>query len=153
VEAVAADLREDFRRRALIAGALLFVAAGLTLVASVRGAPMMRTGLLTTGRAIPVHLLTGIFAVAALWALYNRRWKLARFAAAAQASCIVWGWAVAQYPYLLPPNITIITGAAPKVTLELTLGALAVGALVLFPSLAYLFRVFKSDSSRQNSGQ
>ena len=63
-----------------------------------------------------------------------------------QVSCIVWGWALAQYPYLLPPDLTYVEAAAPPITLELVLGALMVGAVVLIPSLYYLFRIFKSPA-------
>ncbi|MGH7606826.1 MAG: cytochrome d ubiquinol oxidase subunit II, partial [Gemmatimonadales bacterium] len=52
-----------------------------------------------------------------------------------------------QYPYLVPPDLTIAASAAPRVTLELVLAALGLGALVLFPSLYYLFRVFKTPSA------
>jgi cytochrome d ubiquinol oxidase subunit II len=64
-------------------------------------------------------------------------------AAATQVSLILWGWALAQYPYVVPPALTIAEAAAPALTLTLVLWGLAAGALVLFPSLAYLFRVFK----------
>jgi cytochrome d ubiquinol oxidase subunit II len=37
--------------------------------------------------------------------------------------------------------------AAPRITLQLLLGALAVGALLLFPSFFYLFRVFKGQTA------
>jgi len=60
---------------------------------------------------------------------------------------IVWGWAVAQYPYVVPPDLTIGDAASPRVTLELALIAVLAGAVVLFPSLYYLMRVFKRDTS------
>jgi cytochrome d ubiquinol oxidase subunit II len=67
----------------------------------------------------------------------------------------LWGWAVAQYPYLVSPTLTIADAAAPRVTLTLVLWALAAGALVLFPSLVYLWRIFKRQavdgSSRHSS--
>ena len=34
--------------------------------------------------------------------------------------------------------------AAPRITLKLTLGALAIGTAILLPSFVYLFRIFKS---------
>jgi cytochrome d ubiquinol oxidase subunit II len=83
--------------------------------------------------------------VTALLSLWSRRYLLARIAAAAQVSLILWGWAVAQYPYIIPPDLTIAEAAAPEVTLKLVLGALGVGAALLIPSLYYLFRVFKSE--------
>jgi len=144
LEATEPELREDFRGRALGAGVALFGAALLVLVLSGSGAPRMRAGLIFAPWAVPLHLLTGAAAVAALAALWRRRYRVARLAAAAQVSLILWGWAVSQYPYLLPPDLTVAAAAAPDVTLRLALGGLALGAAVLFPSLYYLFRVFKS---------
>ena len=37
------------------------------------------------------------------------------------------------------------SAAAPQVTLQLLLGALIAGALLLFPSYYYLFRIFKTQ--------
>ena len=143
VEAGEDALREDFRRRALAAGGLAFVVAMTTLALAWREAPLVWAGLVASPRAIPVHLLTGVCAVTALWALWRRRYLVARGFAAAQVVLILWGWALAQYPWLLPPDLAIRDAAAPPITLKLTIGTLGLGALVLFPSLAYLFRVFK----------
>ncbi len=146
LEAGDGELREDFRRRALAAGLGVFVAAMLTLGLAWGEAPLVWSGLVTAPRAIPVHLLTGVSATLALWALWARRYALARVAAIAQISLILWGWALAQFPWLLPPTLSITDAAAPAITLKLTLGALGAGALLLFPSLYYLFRVFKSTT-------
>ncbi|HEY7681881.1 MAG TPA: cytochrome d ubiquinol oxidase subunit II [Gemmatimonadales bacterium] len=143
-----AELQEDFRRRALASGGALFLAAALTLAFAWRGAPLVRSGLMAAPGAVPVHLLTGVSATVALWALWHRRYSLARVAAAAQATCILWGWAAAQYPWVLPPSLDLRAAAAPPVTLKLTLIGLALGAVVLVPSLAYLFRIFKSLEGR-----
>jgi cytochrome d ubiquinol oxidase subunit II len=148
LEAKEADLREDFRRRALGAGVATFVVAMTTLGLAWREAPLVWTGLVTASHAIPVHLLTGASASIALWALWKRHYRTARVAAGAQATLILWGWALAQYPWLLPPSLTIKDAAAPAITLKLTLAALVLGGLVLIPSLFYLFRVFKSSESR-----
>jgi cytochrome d ubiquinol oxidase subunit II len=79
----------------------------------------------------------------ALWALWRRRYRLARVAAAAQVTLILWGWGVAQFPFMLPPDLPIELAAAPRATLRLVLITVVVGAVVVFPSLFYLFRVFK----------
>lgn len=139
------DLREDFRRRALYAAVVVFVAAFGTLGLALLEAPLMGRGLITGPWAPALHAATGAAAVTALWALWRRRYRLARVAAAGQVSLILWGWALAQYPYLIPPDLTIRAAAAPRVTLVLVLWALAAGALVLFPSLIYLLRVFKRE--------
>ena len=86
--------------------------------------------------------------MAAIGALWLRRYRIARVAAAIQVSLILWGWALAQYPYVVPPTLTIAATAAPAATLIPVLWALAAGALVLFPSLLYLFRIFKGQPDR-----
>ena len=95
--------------------------------------------------ALPLHLLTAAAAVSVLAALWYRRYRLARLGVGLQVSLIFWGWAVAQYPFLLPPNFTVRNTAAPESTLRLTLIVVAAGGLILLPSLWYLFQVFKSS--------
>jgi cytochrome d ubiquinol oxidase subunit II len=143
VEARDRALQEDFRLRALAAAAAVFVAAAGTLLLALGGAPLVGAGLSASAWALPLHVATGVAAVLAIGALWRRAYRAARVAAAAQVSLILWGWGLAQYPYVVPPTLTIADAAAPRITLTLVLWALAAGALVLFPSLAYLFRVFK----------
>jgi cytochrome d ubiquinol oxidase subunit II len=143
VEAQGTELQEDFRTRALWAAGAVFVIAFGVLALSWTEAPMVRHALMGGPWALPLHIITGIAAVAAIAGLWTRHFRFARLAAAAQVTFILWGWAVAQYPYLLPPTLTIDASAAPTRTLVLVLWALAIGACVLFPSLFYLFRVFK----------
>jgi cytochrome d ubiquinol oxidase subunit II len=138
------DLAEDFRRSAIAAGIAVFLAAALVLVLAIRDAPLMTEGLVASPWAVPLHLATGIAAVGVFGALWRRRYALARILAGVQVSCIFWGWTVSQYPYLVPPDLTVRNAAAPAITLTITVWALAGGALVLAPSLLYLFRVFKS---------
>jgi cytochrome d ubiquinol oxidase subunit II len=138
------ELVEDFRRNALGAGIAVFLAAGLVLLLALRQAPLMTAGLVGSEWALPLHVATGLSAVAVFGALWYRRFALARVLAGLQVSCIFWGWTASQYPYLVPPDLTIEGSAAPPITLTITLWTLAGGALVLAPSLFYLFRVFKS---------
>ncbi len=143
LEARERELQEDFRRRALTSGVGLFLAALLALLLALDGAPRVRDGLIFAAWAVPLHLLTAAAAITALGALWARRWRVARVAAAAQVSLILWGWALSQYPYILPPDLSIAGAAAPAVTLRLVLAALVAGAVLLLPSLYYLFRIFK----------
>jgi cytochrome bd ubiquinol oxidase subunit II len=152
LEAKDVALCEDFRARALIAAATVFVMAGLALLLSHPAAPRVREGLTTSPWAVPLHINTGIAALVAIGALWRRRYRVARIAAGAQATLILWGWAIGQYPFLVPPDLTISEAAAPEATLRLVLIAVAAGALVLVPSLVYLFRVFKAHL-RAGAGQ
>jgi cytochrome bd ubiquinol oxidase subunit II len=78
--------------------------------------------------------------------LIIRQYWWVRACAILQVTLTVWAWGIAQFPYLIPPDLTIFNSAAPAITLQLVLVALIVGAILLFPSLFYLFRIFKSRS-------
>ncbi len=138
-------LREDFRRRAIAAGAAVFALAAATAAASASEAPLVFRGLTVRGWSLPLHLATGAAALTAFAALFRRRFRLARLAAAAQVTFIVVGWGASQRPYLVVPDLTLASASAPRATQVLLLWALGAGALVLFPCLYLLFRVFKGE--------
>lgn len=143
VEALEGQLQEDYRRRALLSGVAVGLLALTVFVLAKNGAPTVRAGISRSWWALGLHLFTAIFAVGAFSALWTRRYRIARVCAAAQVTLILLGWAFAQYPHLVEPNITIGSAAAPQITLQLLLGALIAGAILLFPSYYYLFRIFK----------
>ncbi len=138
------ELCEDFRRRALGSGVAVFFASALVLVLSRKEAPLVMSGLVASPWAVPLHLATGASAIAVLAALWYRRFRLARIGAGLQVSLIFWGWPLAQYPFLLPPDLTIERAAAPEATLRLVLIILIAGGIILLPSLWYLFQIFKT---------
>ena len=78
---------------------------------------------------------------------------LARIAAVAQVTSILVGWGLAQFPHLVTPDVTLQNAAAPESILKLLLLALGAGAVVLLPSLLYLFRIFKLQGERFRSAQ
>ena len=141
------ELQEDFRRRALAAGGAVFLGAIAAAVLSWREAPLVFRGLTGRGWSLPLHLATAAAAVGAFSALYRRRYRLARLAAAAQVTLVVLGWGASQYPYLVVPDVTLASASAPPRTQVILLVALAAGAVTLFPSLWLLYRVFKGASS------
>jgi len=141
------ELQEDFRRRALVSGAAVGLLALIVFLLAETNAPTIRAGISNTSWALALHVSTAIAAIGAFYALWTRKYKLARICAAAQATLILLGWAAAQFPYLIEPDITIASAAAPRITLQLLLGALAAGGILLFPSYYYLFRIFKSETA------
>ncbi|HEX8737252.1 MAG TPA: cytochrome d ubiquinol oxidase subunit II [Pyrinomonadaceae bacterium] len=150
LETTERDLQEDFRRRALASGAVVGLLALIVFLLAETGAPTVRAGIGRSSWALGLHLLTAISATGAFYALWTRKYKLARAFVAAQVTLILLGWALAQFPYLIEPDVTITSAAAPRITLQLLLGALAAGAFLLFPSYYYLFRIFKSDTAFTN---
>ena len=139
-----ARLADDFRRRALGAGAVVALLAVLTLgLAGPGGGAPIIAGNLTGGSwswLIQVGAL--LSALGGAFALWRRRFQLARVLVAAQVSLILLGWAAAQYPFLLVDDLPLSAAAAPDGTMRLLLYALAGGVPVLVPSLILLYSIF-----------
>jgi cytochrome d ubiquinol oxidase subunit II len=136
-------LREDFRRRALASGIAVGAVAFLSLGLARRGAPLVWEGLVGRHWSLPLHIATALAAMGALAALWARRFTFARICAVLQITFVLWGWGVSQFPYVVPPSLTFTEAAAPPAVLRAVLEALAVGAVILAPSLWALYRVFK----------
>jgi cytochrome d ubiquinol oxidase subunit II len=145
VEAEDDELREDFRRLALWAAAVAAAVASLDLVLARSAAPLVWRALTQGNVSMALRVGATAAALGAMLALWCRAYRLARWAAAIEVSLIVWGWAVGQFPYLVPPDLTVQSAAAPEATLRLLLIALLAGLVVLIPSLKYLFNVFKGS--------
>lgn len=147
LEARDRELQEDFRRRALFSSVAVGALALIVFLLAKTGAPKVRAGISQSSWALALHFFTAVFATGAFYALWMRKYRLARTCAAVQATLILLGWALAQFPFLVEPDITIASAAAPRITLQLLLGALAAGAILLFPSYYYLFRIFKGETA------
>jgi cytochrome d ubiquinol oxidase subunit II len=141
-------LRDDFRLRAIGAGIAVGVMAGAVLLLSINGAPRIWAGLTERAWTWPLVWATSILAFAALYSLWTRRFEIARLCAAGQVALILWGWAFAQFPFLVEPEIDIYNASAPPITLRTLAGALALGTLILLPSYRYLLAVFRSHPER-----
>jgi cytochrome d ubiquinol oxidase subunit II len=133
------NLEARFRRRALGAGVVagLIAIAGLGVVAADANRIFHR---LTTGAGLAglaVSLVAGVATLALVW---RRQYELARYSGAVAVAAIIAGWALAQSPLFLP-GLTIEAAAAPRTTLIALTVAVLGGAVILFPSLALLFRL------------
>jgi cytochrome d ubiquinol oxidase subunit II len=137
----AADLADEFRVRALGTAAVTGVAGLAGLVVLRSDAPLLWEGL--TGRAVVVVALSVVAGMAAVVCLVLRRFAEARVASALAVTTILVGWAVAQYPYILVPDLTIEDAAQGRATLQAMLVALTGGSVVLVPALVYLYRLFQ----------
>lgn len=140
------ELREDFRKRALYAGTVVVAGAVLTLPLLARDAPHLLVGLMRPRAAVVVTVGT-IAALASGGCLWKRQVAAARIATIVQIACIVAGFGLSQYPYVVYPHFTVASTAAPRGTLLFALGSLPVGLAIVVPSLVWLLRVFKSERS------
>ncbi len=143
------ELEGRFRRRALGAGVVAGALAGVGLLVVRADAPILWNGMLEDGW--PFVALSAVAGVVALGATYRGRERIARAGAAVAVASVVVGWGVAQWPYLIVPDLTAAEAAAPKSSLGPIALGLAVGAALVAPSLLLLFRVFKSSQPKQVS--
>lgn len=143
LETTDTDLQDDFRRRALAAGVVVFACSAAALLLARRDAPALFEGLTQGPGRVAFQIATGTAAIAAFAALASRRFRLARAAAAVQVGLVVAGWGLAQFPLLIPPDLGLANTAAPASVLRPMLATLGVGSLLLGPAFLYLFRVFK----------
>jgi cytochrome bd ubiquinol oxidase subunit II len=134
------ELVDAFRARALgsgvAAGALAI--AGLAILSS--EAPDLYDGL-TSGAGLACVIGSALAGLVTLALEWRERFELARYTAAAAVAAIVAGWALAQQPYLLPPELTVEEAAAPDATLAALVIAATIGIALLLPALAWLFRL------------
>jgi cytochrome d ubiquinol oxidase subunit II len=134
------ELVRAFRTRALGSGAAAgaLAIAGLAVLNS--DAPDLFDGL-TSGLGLACVVISALAGLVTLALEWTERFELARFSAALAVAAIVAGWAAAQEPYLLPPDLTVTEAAAPDATLVALLIACGAGMLVLVPALIWLFRL------------
>ena len=136
------ELSGDFRRRAIATALVSGALALASLAAAAVQAPRLVRDL--TGAGLPLFVLALLNGPIALGAVWFTRPRLARVAVVAQVVFVLWAWAVGQRPFLIPPDVTIYSAAAPEGTLRPMLWVIAAGMVVLLPSLWYLFHVFKA---------
>ena len=142
------ELQGDFRRRALISAVSVGAMAGLSFILSAEGAPAIRRGLGSASWSIPFHILTGAMALWAIWTIWKRQFRLARILVPTQVTLIVFGWGLAQYPYLVTPDLTFSNTAAPDTVLRPLLIVLIAGGVLLVPAFWYLYAVFKGAARK-----
>ncbi|MBW6502798.1 cytochrome d ubiquinol oxidase subunit II [bacterium] len=139
-------LREEFRRDSFRSAAALVFLSGVTLAVAAFDAQEFFRSLTGSPWSIPIVAAEVAAAAGAIVSLALRRYPLARACAAAQVSLLLIGWGMAQYPYLVRPDITVFSAAASSGTLRYLLGALAAGAVLLFPAIFFLLWVFKREA-------
>jgi cytochrome bd ubiquinol oxidase subunit II len=141
------ELRETYRRRGIITGTLLGVLGVAVLPVMALDAPYLWRQIPTFP---PVLFMAAAVAamVSCLILLFVRRYWWARTFAIAHVTAIFCAWASAQYPYLLVPDVSIYDASSPRPVLVALLVLSFFYAVVLGPSLALMFYIFKRHPSQ-----
>jgi len=144
-----ADLERYFNRRALAAALVTGAVAAVNLFALHADARAVFDGLTSDG--LPLVILSVVCGAAVLVLLHRGVTRGARVLAAGAVVAVVWGWAVAQHPYILPPSLTISEAAAPGATLKTLLGVFGVAILFVLPSIGLLFTLVQRNLVEETS--
>jgi cytochrome d ubiquinol oxidase subunit II len=145
-----ADIERYFADRAVIAA----VAAGVVAVVGIfvlrADASYVYDGLTSDG--LPLVILSGACGAAALLLLRRGARRGIRPLAVGAVVAIIWGWGVAQHPYLLPTELTISAGAGTRPTLTMVIIVFAAAVVLVLPSIGFLYTLTQRnllDSHRE----
>jgi cytochrome d ubiquinol oxidase subunit II len=86
-------------------------------------------------------ILSGVAGAATMWLVWRSTLRFSRLLAGVSVAAVVWGWGLAQEPWVLPGQVTVADAAAAPATLWAIVVAIGVAAVVLVPSLLLLFRL------------
>lgn len=137
------EMERYFERRALWASVVAGALAVVGLFALDSEAPYVHDRLLDQG--LPLVILSLLCGAAAIAVLVRGGRKPLRPLAGAAFVTVIWGWAVAQFPYLLPTSLRIDQAAAPDATLTVVLIVFGIAAVLVLPSLFLLFTLAQKD--------
>ena len=141
------QLVAQFRRKALGSAFVAGLVVGGGLLFLHQKAPFIAHGL--AHRGLPFVITSGVTGMLALVLLYTRRFIAARIFAGLAVASVLMGWAAAQYPYVLSTHLTLTEAASLPSVLKATLISLVVGAVILVPSLAWLYVLFQRNDKQQ----
>jgi cytochrome bd ubiquinol oxidase subunit II len=139
-----ADLELYFARRALVAAVVAGVLAVAGIFALHDEARYLYDRL--TDEALPLVIASGLCGLGVLVLLLRgARGRALRPLSVAAVVAVVWGWGVAQFPYLLPTSLKITQSAAPGPTLDAVLVVFAAAVVVVLPALGLLYWLSQKD--------
>jgi cytochrome d ubiquinol oxidase subunit II len=131
------EMHDYFKMRALVAGIVALLCGIAAAFALDADQPEMFHRLIHRSIAL---LVVGVLALAATFVMAVRGVvRGMRVVAALGVAALVWAWAVAQYPYLLPFSLTISAGAGATVTMKWLIGWAVVALVTVVPLLILLY--------------
>jgi cytochrome d ubiquinol oxidase subunit II len=143
------DLERYFTDRAIGAAVVTGALAAVALVVLHRDARAVFDGLKSDGLALVI--VSVVCGVAVLVLLRRGAQRGARVLASGAVVAVVWGWAVAQHPNLLPPSLTVSDAAAPSATLKTVLIVFGIAVVLVLPSLGLLFTLVQRNLVEETS--
>jgi len=132
-----------FEKRALAAGVVAGIFAVVGLIALHSEGHYVYNRLVHEG--LPLIILSAVCGLGMLAVLLLGGRLLLRPLAAGAVIAVIWGWFVAQFPYLLPTSLKISEAAAPDATLGAVFIVFGIACIVVLPALMILFVLAQTD--------
>ena len=133
------ELSEYFLRRSIAAAVIVGALAAVGLIVLRADARGIFDGLFDEG--LPFVIASVVFGLVTLVGLVRGWSRALRPLAIGAVVALVAGWAVAQFPYLLPDTLTVADGAGDGGALTALIVVFIVALVTVVPSLALLFRL------------
>ncbi|HZA88731.1 MAG TPA: cytochrome d ubiquinol oxidase subunit II [Solirubrobacterales bacterium] len=131
------DLERYFARRALAMAVIAGAAALGGVFALHADARFVYDGL--TGPGLPLVILSGLCGLGVLGLLARGVTRWIRPLAVAAVVALVWGFFVAQHPYMLPESLTIADAVGASATQTEVIVVFLVAGVVCLPALGLLY--------------
>jgi cytochrome bd ubiquinol oxidase subunit II len=133
------ELIRYFSLRATAAGVVTGGLAGATFAELSSSAPYVFDRL--TGVALPLVAISVAAGIAVLGMLWLRWYHalILRATAGIAIATVVFGWGLAQYPFLIPASLSLAAGSAPTASLVAELVVTALAVLLVAPGFALLY--------------
>ena len=137
------EMERYFEKRALAAGVVAGIFAIVGLIALHSEGHYVYDRLVHEG--LPLVIVSVVCGIGMLAVLLSGGRLLLRPLAAGAVIAVIWGWFVAQFPYLLPTTLKIDEAAAPDATLGAIFIVFGVACVVVLPALLVLYILAQSD--------
>jgi cytochrome d ubiquinol oxidase subunit II len=131
------ELERYFQVRASIAGVVTGVLAVVGLFVLRADARYVFDGLVS--EALPLVIVSGLCGVATCALLWRGIVRGTRVLAAGAVTAVLWAWAVAQLPYMLPETLTVQEAAGSSATMITLIIVVVIAVFTVAPALTLLF--------------
>jgi cytochrome d ubiquinol oxidase subunit II len=131
------DLVDYYRMRALVAAVVTGAIAIAGIFVLNADAEYVYDRL--TAEALPLVIASALCGLGAIVLILRRARRGARPLAVGAVVAVIWGWGVAQFPYLLPTELTISDGAGTSDTLTMVIIVFVAAALLVLPAIGLLY--------------
>jgi cytochrome bd ubiquinol oxidase subunit II len=131
------DLEDYFSRRALAAALVAggFAVAGIFALHSEARYIFDRL----TAEGLPLVIVSALCGLGVLALLLRGARRGLRPLAIGAVVAVIWGWGVAQFPYLLPTSLKVTQSAAPSDTLAAVIVVFIAAAVLVLPAIGLLY--------------